>query len=57
MAQEFYMKCPACGHEYNVHKMVYDMGEDFLNLCPLCNKKFPRKEGKIVSANFPIEKK
>jgi len=55
MAQEFYIQCPKCEHVYNVHKMIYDKGVKFLQLCPLCLNRFPRQEGKIVSANFAVE--
>ncbi len=54
MAQEFIVKCPQCDHKYNVHKMVYDKGPDFEMLCPLCLHRYPRKEGKIESSNFPL---
>jgi uncharacterized Zn-finger protein len=56
MAQEFYIKCPFCSHVYNAGKMIYDRGEDFMQFCPMCMKKYPRKEGEIVSANFPVVK-
>ena len=55
MAPEFYIECPNCKHVYNVHKMIYDMGEDFLMKCPLCLHRYPRKQGRIISANFPIQ--
>ena len=29
MPPEFYITCPKCGHRYNVHKMIYDEGENF----------------------------
>ncbi len=54
MAQEFYIECPKCNHIYNVHKMIYDQGADFLQFCPMCMARFSRKEGKIISANFPV---
>ena len=54
MAQEFYIECPKCKHVYNVHKMIYDKGPGFLMYCPNCMNRFPRKEGNIRSANFPI---
>lgn len=56
MPPEFYITCPKCGHRYNVHKMIYDEGEDFSMFCPICTKRFPRKEGKIDAANFDIKK-
>lgn len=56
MPPEFYIACPKCGHRYNVHKMIYDEGEDFLMFCPLCNARFSRKEGKVDAANFEIKK-
>lgn len=54
MAPEFYIICPKCGHKYNVHKMIYDKGPDFLMYCPMCMSRWPRKEGKIESANFSL---
>ncbi len=54
MTQEFIVVCPKCNHKYNVHKMVYDQGSDFKMLCPLCMYRYPRKEGKIETANFPL---
>jgi len=56
MAQEFYIVCPQCGHKYNVHKMIYDEGPDFLMFCPACMHRYPRKEGKIESASFHLNK-
>ena len=35
MPPEFYITCPKCGHRYNVHKMIYDEGEDFSMFCPI----------------------
>lgn len=55
MAPELYITCPKCGHTYNVHRMVYDEGPEFLMFCPNCMARFPRREGKIVSANFPLQ--
>lgn len=54
MAPEFYIVCPRCGHEYNVHKALYDKGPEFEMYCPLCMHRYPRREGKISSANFPL---
>jgi len=56
MPPEFYITCPKCGHRYNVHKMIYDEGEDFSMFCPLCTTRYPRKEGKIDAANFDVKK-
>jgi transcription elongation factor Elf1 len=56
MPPEFYITCPKCGHRYNVHKMIYDEGEDFSMFCPMCTTRYPRKEGKIDAANFDIKK-
>jgi transcription elongation factor Elf1 len=56
MPPEFYITCPQCGHRYNVHKMIYDEGEDFSMFCPVCTARYPRKEGKIDAANFDIKK-
>jgi hypothetical protein len=56
MPPEFYITCPKCGHRYNVHKMIYDEGEDFSMFCPMCTTRYPRKEGKIDAANFEIKK-
>jgi uncharacterized Zn finger protein len=56
MPPEFYITCPKCGHRYNVHKMIYDEGEDFAMFCPVCTTRYPRKEGKIDGANFEIKK-
>jgi transcription elongation factor Elf1 len=56
MPPEFYITCPKCGHRYNVHKMIYDEGEDFSMFCPVCTARYPRKEGKIDAANFDIKK-
>jgi predicted nucleic-acid-binding Zn-ribbon protein len=56
MPPEFYITCPKCGHRYNVHKMIYDEGEDFSMFCPVCTARYPRKEGKIDGANFDIKK-
>jgi hypothetical protein len=56
MPPEFYIACPKCGHRYNVHKMIYDEGEDFSMFCPLCTTRYPRKEGQIDSANFEVKK-
>jgi len=56
MPPEFYITCPKCGHRYNVHKMIYDEGEDFSMFCPVCTARYPRKEGKIDGANFEIKK-
>jgi uncharacterized Zn finger protein len=56
MPPEFYITCPKCGHRYNVHKMIYDEGEDFSMFCPMCMTRYPRKEGKIDAANFDIKK-
>lgn len=52
MAKEFYIQCPKCNHVYNVHKMIYDQGVEFRQLCPLCLNRFTRKEAKIISSNF-----
>jgi uncharacterized Zn finger protein len=54
MAQEFNVICPKCRYTYNVHKMIYDKGPDFLMYCPNCMERYPRKEGKIESSNFPL---
>lgn len=54
MALEFYVKCPDCGHNYNVQKKLYDLGPDFPLYCPMCLAEFPRRQGRIVSANFPV---
>lgn len=54
MAQEFNVICPKCGYKYNVHKMIYDKGPEFLMYCPNCVHRYPRKEGKIESSNFPL---
>ncbi len=54
MAQEFYIICPECEQAYNVHKMIYDKGQDFLMYCPNCMHRYPRKEGKVESANFQL---
>lgn len=54
MAQEFYISCPKCGHRYNVHKMIYEEGPDFLMYCPNCMQRYPRREGKIGSSNFEL---
>jgi transcription elongation factor Elf1 len=56
MPPEFYITCPKCGHRYNVHKMIYDEGEEFSMFCPVCMARYPRKEGKIDAANFEIKK-
>lgn len=56
MPPEFYITCPKCGHRYNVHKMIYDEGEDFSMFCPLCAARYPRNEGKIDAANFDVKK-
>lgn len=56
MPPEFYITCPKCGHRYNVHKMIYDEGEDFSMFCPVCTTRYPRKDGKIDAANFEIKK-
>jgi hypothetical protein len=56
MPPEFYITCPKCGHRYNVHKMIYEEGEEFSMFCPICTARFPRKEGKIDAANFDIKK-
>jgi hypothetical protein len=45
-----------CGHRYNVHKMIYDEGEEFSMFCPVCTARYPRKDGKIDAANFEIKK-
>jgi uncharacterized Zn finger protein len=54
MAQEFYISCPKCEQAYNAHKMIYDKGPDFLMYCPNCMNRYPRKNGKIESANFQL---
>jgi uncharacterized Zn finger protein len=54
MAQEFYIVCPKCNHKYNVHKMIYDQGPNFLMYCPNCMHRYPRKDGKIESSGFPL---
>jgi uncharacterized Zn finger protein len=54
MPPEVYIVCPKCGHEYNIHKRVYDRGPDFLMFCPLCNAVFPRREAQIAGANVPL---
>jgi uncharacterized Zn finger protein len=56
MPPEFYITCPKCGHRYNVHKMIYDEGEEFSMFCPVCTARYPRKDGKIDAANFDIKK-
>ncbi len=55
MAQEFYIECPKCKHVYSVHKSLYDKGIDFLMYCPNCMYRYPRKDGKIVSADFQLQ--
>lgn len=55
MPPEFYIVCPSCGHKYNVHKMIYDQGEDFLMFCPMCMKRYKRKEGEVAGANFDLK--
>jgi hypothetical protein len=57
MALEAYIECPKCKQVYNIHKQIYDKGEDFPMYCPMCMALFPRKEGKILSANFPALEK
>ena len=54
MAQEFYIECPNCKHVYNVDKMIYDGGPNFLMYCPVCLHRYPRKEGNIKTANFQL---
>jgi uncharacterized Zn finger protein len=55
MPPEFYIVCPGCSHKYNVHKMIYDQGEDFVMFCPMCMKRYARKEGKVEDANFELK--
>ena len=57
MALEAYIECPKCKHVYNIHKQIYDKGETFPMYCPMCMTLYPRKEGKILSANFPALEK
>jgi uncharacterized protein YbaR (Trm112 family) len=57
MALEAYIQCPMCKHVYNIHKQLYDKGENFLMYCPKCMTLYPRKEGKMISANFPTSEK
>lgn len=54
MPREFYLECPKCGHQYNVHGSIYDLGSDYRMRCPLCGTRYPRHDGKVVAANFPI---
>ncbi len=55
MPPEVYIVCPRCGHEYNIHKRVYDRGAEFTMFCPLCNAEFPRREARIAGANVPLD--
>lgn len=52
MALEAYIQCPKCGHIYNIHKQLFDKGEEFLMYCPMCMAQFPRRDSKIISTNF-----
>jgi hypothetical protein len=54
MAPEAFLVCPECGHEYNIHKRVYDLGPDFTMFCPLCNAEFPLRQARVSGANFPL---
>lgn len=54
MPPEAFIICPKCGHEYNIHKRVYDRGPAFRMFCPMCNAEFPRSEGRISGASFPL---
>ena len=51
----FEIECPKCKTHYQVTKMIWDEGAEALMYCPVCMNRFPRKDGKIISANFPVE--
>ncbi len=51
----FEIECPKCQTRYQVTKMIWDEGPQALMYCPVCMNRFPRKDGKIISANFPVE--
>ncbi len=36
MALEAYLECPRCKDIYNIHKQLYDKGENFPMYCPKC---------------------
>lgn len=54
MAPFVRMQCPKCGTVFDVTKMVYDEGPAVLVYCPLCTARWPRQEGKVLEANFPL---
>ena len=56
MPPEAFLICPECGHEYNVHQRVYDLGPEGTMFCPLCNAEFPRKKARLAGATFPVAK-
>jgi len=57
MVQGFYIVCPKCKHKYNVHKMIYDRGQNVLMYCPNCMHPYPRKDGEIDLSNFLLIEK
>ena len=55
MPPEFTLRVRNAAIATNVHKMIYDEGEDFSMFCPVCMARYPRKDGKIDAANFEIK--
>ncbi len=51
----FEIECPKCKTRYQVTKMLWDEGPAALMYCPCCMNRYPRQEGKIISANFSVE--
>ena len=56
MPPEFYITCPKCGHRYNVHKMIYDEGEDFFMFCPAVHHEISEKRRANRQRQFRCEK-
>jgi uncharacterized protein (DUF2225 family) len=54
MAPFLRIQCPRCNTVFEVTKMLYDEGPESLIYCPLCMTRWPRREGKVIAANFPL---
>ncbi len=54
MPPELYLKCPKCGHVYNVDRTLFDPARKIQMYCPLCMTRFDRDSATIVNANFNL---
>ncbi len=52
MPPELYIRCPKCGHTYNIDRTLLSHKPPLLMYCPMCTSRFDRDEATVVGSNF-----